>query len=141
MWGQFKGVKGEGYHLMPVAAITATRLWPGDCFGRLMSCLKHAGMQNGKVLQGKRKGEKKIRHYANRFYQYLEKMLQESTPHLMGLNVEEVKEDYGLSWSLRRGVTTHAQNQGVEQNVIEGNNRRRKEEKARGGNPHLTMMD
>jgi hypothetical protein len=139
LWGRFKGVKGEAYHLMPVVQKTATGLRPGDWFERLLSVLKEAGLRNGKVLRGTTGGAAKIGHYAEGFHQCLEQV-QETSPDLMEMNVD-VREDYGLSRSCRRGVTTHARNQGVEPQVVEANNRWRKEERARGGNPHLSMMD
>jgi hypothetical protein len=53
----------------------------------------------------------------------------------------DVREDYGLSRSCRRGVTTHARNMGIHPDVIQANNRWRTEESARGGRPWLTMQD
>ena len=44
----------------------------------------------------------------------------------------DIREEYGIYRSLRRGATTEAHNQGVAEPVIEMNNRWRKVERAKG---------
>ena len=51
-----------------------------------------------------------------------------------------VFDDYSVFRSLRRGATTEAQNVGIAANVIESNNRWRKNHRARGMQPGWTMM-
>lgn len=55
MWGRFKGIRGEVYHLMPFVNVTATGLHPGDWFSRLTK------------LQGPKKDVITIRNYAEGF--------------------------------------------------------------------------
>ena len=50
-----------------------------------------------------------------------------------------IREEYGIFRSLRRGATTEAHNQGVPDTVIEMNNRWRKIERAKGKKASLTL--
>ena len=51
----------------------------------------------------------------------------------------DVREEYGMFRSLRRGATTEAHNQEVAESVIEMNNRCRKVERAKGKKAGLTL--
>jgi hypothetical protein len=105
----------------------------------LLGCLEGQGVVNGKLLQGKRGEAVRLGKFADGFYTCLEHV-QMTRPGLIKPEVE-VREDYGLSRSCRRGVTTHAKNVGVDPDVVNANNRWRIEESARGGRPWLTMQD
>jgi hypothetical protein len=52
-----------------------------------------------------------------------------------------VKEEYSVYRSLRRGATTEAQNVQVPSEVIEANNRWRKHSRSRGLTPGMSMME
>jgi hypothetical protein len=139
LWGRFKQQPGECHHLMPVVDRTVSGLRPGEWLVRLLGCLERQGVVNGKLLQGKRGEAVRLGKFAEGFYTCL-KHVQTSRPDLINQDVE-VREDYGLSRSCRRGVTTHARNVGVDPDVVNANNRWRIEESARGGRPWLTMQD
>ncbi len=130
LWGRFKGVQGETHHLMPVVAVTASGLRPRDCWlVRLMSCLENLGITEGKLLQGKPGEQVKMGKFQEPFYSCLE-YVQTTRPDLINPELE-IREEYGISHSARMGVTTHARNMKGPDNVIEANNRWRKEESAR----------
>jgi hypothetical protein len=140
LWGRFKQQPGECHHLMPVVDRTASGLRAGEWLVRLLDCLERQGVVNGKLLQGKRGEHVRLGKFADPFYTCLEHV-QTTRPDLIDAAVE-VREDYGLSRSCRRGVTTHARNVGVHPDVVNANNRWRVEESARGGGrPWLTMQD
>jgi hypothetical protein len=139
LWGRFKQTPGECYHLMPVVEKTASGLRAGDWLARLLESLERQGITSGKLLQGRRGEAVKLTKYADGFYTCLEHV-QVTRPDLIEADID-VREDYGLSRSCRRGVTTHARNIGIPEGVIQANNRWRKEESARGGRPWLTMQD
>ena len=65
--------------------------------------------------------------------------VQEETVHISA--EVDVRSEYGVYRSLRRGSTTHAVNMGVKEPDIERNNRWRKVEAAGGKQPGLSMMD
>lgn len=139
LWGRFKQTPGECYHLMPVVEKTASGLRAGEWLARLLGVLDRLGVQNGKLFQGLHGEAVKLSKYAEGFYTCLEHV-QATRPDLIESDID-VREDYGLSRSSRRGVTTHARNIGIPEGVIQANNRWRKEESARGGRPWLTMQD
>jgi hypothetical protein len=139
LWGRFKQTPGECYHLMLVVEKTASGLRAGDWLARLLESLERQGITSGKLLQGRRGKAVKLTKYADGFYTCLEHV-QVTRPDLIEADID-VREDYGLSRSCRRGVTTHARNIGIPEGVIQANNRWRKEESARGGRPWLTMQD
>jgi hypothetical protein len=104
-----------------------------------LDCLERQGVVNGKLLQGRRGETVRLNKFADGFYTCLEHV-QTTRPELIDREVD-VWEDYGVSRSCRRGVTTHARNVGILPDVIQANNRWRSEESARGGRPWLTMQD
>jgi hypothetical protein len=73
------------------------------------------------------------------FHRYLRK-LQEARPDILspGTVVERV---FSLRRSLRRGSTTHARNRAIPKDVIESNNRWRKQERAKNREASLSMLD
>ena len=139
LWGRFKQTPGECHHLMPVVECTASGLRAGEWLVRLLDCLERQGVVNGKLLQGRRGETVRLNKFADGFYTCLEHV-QTTRPELIDREVD-VREDYGVSRSCRRGVTTHARNVGILPDVIQANNRWRSEESARGGRPWLTMQD
>lgn len=66
--------------------------------------------------------------------------VQERWPNIIPHTVN-VTEEYSVSRSLRRGATSHAQNMKVPREVIEANNRWRKQSRANGLMPNMTMME
>ena len=72
----------------------------------------------------------KLSNYSDSFYLLLEE-IQKTKPNLIKADLD-VREEYGLSRSLRRGATTRAVVVGVDSTVIELNNRWRRVEAARG---------
>jgi hypothetical protein len=66
--------------------------------------------------------------------------VQEKYPETIGADVN-VEEEYSSSRSLKRGATSQARNKQIPANVIEANNRWRKEERARGSTPHMVLFE
>ena len=124
---------------MPLVARTATGLRLVDWLVRLMSTLENLGITQEKLFQGREGELVKIGQYSENFYLCLE-FVQSTKPELIQPTVE-IREEYGISRSLRQVVTTHAQNMKVPEHVVEANNQWRKEESTRGGKPRLTMSE
>ena len=53
----------------------------------------------------------------------------------------DIREEYSINWSFRRGSSTHAQNQKVPESVINTQNRWRKFEAAKGRRPKFGMVE
>jgi hypothetical protein len=66
--------------------------------------------------------------------------IQEKYPETIGAEVN-VDEGYSASRSLKRGATSQARNKQIPADVIEANNRWRKQERARGSTPHMVLLE
>jgi hypothetical protein len=60
---------------------------------------------------------------------------------VLGQEEVNIRKDFSIGRSLRRGVTAEAQNVGIPKEVIEANNRWRKHSRAKGLTPGMTMME
>jgi hypothetical protein len=59
----------------------------------------------------------------------------------LGLKETEIREDFSINRSFKRGSATHAQNQGLSTHQIEVQGRWRKFEMAKGRKPKLAMIE
>ena len=59
----------------------------------------------------------------------------------LGLNDFDVKEDFSINRSFRRGSTTHTQNSKIPNHIIESMNRWKKFERAKGRKAKLAMIE
>jgi hypothetical protein len=66
--------------------------------------------------------------------------VQEKHAEIIGANVN-VEEEYSARKSFKRGATSQALNKKIPQDVIEANNRWRKDEKSRGSTPHMALLE
>jgi hypothetical protein len=66
--------------------------------------------------------------------------IQQENPDIIAPDIQ-VYEEYGISWSFRRGATTEARNQKVSDPDIDLMNRWRNFEAARGKRPRMRMQD
>ena len=53
----------------------------------------------------------------------------------------DIEKEFSIGRSLRRGVTSEAQNMGIPREVIEANNRWRRQARAEGLTPGMSMME
>ena len=77
-------------------------------------------------------------HFEDDFYGLLERV-QEKT-NVIDKQVV-VRDDFGILRSLRRGLTVHARNMEVPDNLLNAVNRWRTEAESVSGNPRLDMSD
>ena len=133
--GRFKGETGIKRHIMPIVTITESGINNAFWYTALFQCKERMGYKGGFLLGHSWNEEPKLQNYSDKFYELIEE-IQVLKPDLVGLNVN-VREEYGLSRSLRRGATTRALEAGVEAEVIELNNRWRSVEGAKGKAPSL----
>ena len=139
LYGRFKGENGTRWFYLPIIPKTDTSVNSEKWMTRMVECYERCGIRNGWVFRGSSpKSKGKISDYDPLFHDLLS-IVQERRPDLIKSEVE-VGEVYSLRRSLRRGSTTHAQNQGVRTDVIEYNNRWRKHHHAGGKAPSLSMV-
>ena len=138
--GLFKGETGERWHLMPIADETRTRLPVRRWFGRLIGRLVHEeGRTDGWLFQRDNGKRGKISDYDGMFKEYMDRVKDEF-PGLIPDNVNPLL-DMSLWRSGRRGSTTEVSNQKLDQVAIDMNNRWRKRERAKGGDPSMGMRE
>ena len=137
--GRFKGETGERYHLTPLAAVTKSGIQVKFWIKLLMAMHVNMGRDRGYAFCNKRgdcMASKEMQHI---ILYYLQKVKDER-PDLIPDEVD-VYEAYGISRSFRRGATTHATNQRVNQRDIDAANRWRNVENAHGRRISQPMRD
>jgi hypothetical protein len=137
--GRFKGETGESYHLLCTVDVTNHGLEPRKWIGRLIHLLQNKGFRNGPLFRSAQGQRLKANHFEPDLISKLE-YIQETKPELIPVNVD-VKEEYGVSRSFRRGATSEAVNNGVKPDAIDANNRWRKMNQAGASRPALSMRE
>jgi hypothetical protein len=137
--GRFKRETGEKLFCQPLAAKSASgvdiRMW----FHRCLSTLEKAGVKSGPMFRG-RKGLRASTAELDILLHRILERAQKKWPSVIPDTVN-VKEEYSVYRSLRRGATAEAQNVQVPSEVIEANNRWRKHSRSRGLTPGMSMME
>lgn len=123
---------------MPCVPITdGTHLQPGVWVERLVTVRQAQNDVGGRLFQRKLLPPK-LMEFEDDFCLILEKV-QASTD-LIEPEVD-VRDKYGILRSLRRGLTAHARNMEVPENLLKTINRWRTEAESASGNPRLDMED
>jgi hypothetical protein len=138
MYGRFKGEDGTKWLLVPVVTETKSGILMAHWMERLLEAYNKRGIVGGWVFRrwpGKAKG--RISDFDPLFHDALRRVQREN-PDLIKPDVD-VADAYSLRRSLRRGSTTHAKNRDVPLEHIECNNRWRKQARAKGKAPSLSM--
>lgn len=134
--GRFKGETGSRQHYMPVVTKTRSGLDNYKWSRRIIDIRRQEGRERGWMFEDKDKKRQKSNYFEEDLHTVLETI--QNTTTLIDKSVN-VREEYGIYRSLRRGATTEAHNQGVQDPVIEMNNRWRKVERAKGKRASLSL--
>lgn len=127
---------GAKFAVPCVEVTSGTGLMPGKWFKRLVTEIRATGRQRGRLLQRSLK-QPKLAEFEADFFGVLERLQEQG-----GVPEDvQVREEFGLKRSMRRGSTAHARNMGLGRDVIEANNRWRTEANSRTGAPQLSMVD
>jgi hypothetical protein len=143
--GRFKQEKGEKCHLVPLANITKTGIPIRKCVELLVKSRKE--FQNIKFDDesafNSKSGEKlRFTEMNSLILDCLELVqISDEKENKLGLKDIEIREDFSINRSFKRGSATHAQNQGLSAHIIEVQGRWRKFESARGRKPKLAMIE
>jgi hypothetical protein len=135
--GRFKGETGENYHLMPIVDVTTHCLEPGKWIGRLLEIYEFKGIRHGPLFRTSSGQRIKAGDLEPNFFDRLD-YVKDLAPHLLS-SVEDVREEFGVHRSFRRGATSEAVNAGVPPDVIDSNNRWRQVHQAGASKPSMTM--
>lgn len=137
--GRTKGnqLSGAKFGVPCVPITSGTNLRPGRWVKRLVEALHATGRNSGRLFSRKLVTAK-MHEFEDDFYTVLEKV--QVTTSLIEADID-VRESFGISRSLRRGVTAHARNMEVPVELLNAVNRWRTEATSVTGNPRLDMMD
>jgi hypothetical protein len=137
--GRTKGVQQDGKSFgIPCVKITkATGIRPGVWVQRLMDIKRLAGENHGKLFVRKLRPAK-LMEFEDDFYKVLERV--QDTTDLIAQEVC-VRDEYGISRSLRRGVTAHSKNMRVDKELRDAINQWGKEANTKLGVARLDMGD
>ena len=137
--GRTKGVQQDGKSFgIPCVKITkATGLRPGVWVKRLMDIKHLAGEGHGKLFVRKLRPAK-LMEFEDDFFRVLERV--QDTTELISKELC-VRDVYGLSRSLRRGVTAHSKNMRIDKELRDAINRWGKEANTKLGVARLDMGD
>jgi hypothetical protein len=147
MAGRFKRQVGEKVYVQPLALESESglqyRLWSH----RTLEEYARIGVVNGPVFrvtvkrQGEGVGFKRARvGDLNSVLIPLVLRVQEKHPETIGPDVQ-VDDEYSAGRSFKRGATSQARIKEIPKDVIEANNRWRKEERARGSTRHMALLE
>jgi hypothetical protein len=148
MAGRFKRQVGEKVYVQPLALESESglqyRLW----MHRTLQEYARIGVVDGPVFRAAIKkpgqavgGYKRARvGDMNMVFIPLLLRVQEKYPETIGQDVQ-VEEEYSALRSFKRGATSQARIKEIPPDVIEANNRWRKEERARGSTPHMALLE
>jgi hypothetical protein len=150
MSGRFKRQVGENMYVQLLALKSASglqyRLW----MHRTLQEYERIGVVDGPVFRVavKRQGQGAVGQTGlkrarvgnlNLVFIPLLLRVQEKYPETIGPD-GQVEEEYSASRSFKRGATSQARIMEIPADVIEANNRWRKEERARGSTPHMALL-
>ena len=137
--GRTKGVQQDGKKFgIPCVKITkATGLRPGIWVKRLVDLKTLAGETHGKLFVRKLRPSK-LMEFEDDFYKVLERV--QDTTNLISKEIC-VRDVYGISRSLRRGVTAHSKNMRIDKELRDAINRWGKEANTKLGVARMDMAD
>ena len=128
--GRFKNEDGEQWHLMLSASVTGSGFKVRQWVERMASILKIEGRNSGPAFCHASGLVIKTSEIDAEFHSQLE-LIQEKRPDLIAANID-VREDYSVFLSLRRGYTSRVGELGLPDPIVDLHNRWRKVESGGG---------
>jgi hypothetical protein len=137
--GRFKGETGEQYHYMPLALVTASGIRIEFWMSAVRTLYASKGIAQGPLFRDRLGKRVRAGYWAQAILSRFQR-IQEERPDIIPPSVL-VTEEYGMSRSWRRGFTSQALAQDLEEKDINRNNRWRTKENAKGKGSALTMIE
>ena len=137
--GRFKGETGERYHMLALPNVTKTGIEIRKWLEAVVVARESEGRSHGPAFCDAMGLPVESGVYEATFHEMLIR-IQIRLPDLIAPEIN-VREEYGISRSFRRGSDTHAKNQGVSGLDIDVMNRWRTIESAKGRRPRMNMRD
>lgn len=141
--GRFKGEKGERCHLLPLANVTKTGIEIRSAVELMVAVRREMNQVTCPWAFVTSSGSKMSFAQMNEIVLERLELLKESDKetNYLGLEKFNIREDFSINRSFRRGSSTHAQNQKVPEPVINAQNRWRKVEAAKGRRAKFSMIE
>jgi hypothetical protein len=138
--GRFKRTIGEKMFVQPLAYKTRSGIPIGLWMLRALRVYQEMNIHSGPMFR--RSGGKARARIADLDFLFWDVLVrvQNKYPNIIAPTVN-VHDEFSTMRSLRRGVTSHAQNCKIRREVIETNNRWRKFDRARGMTPGMSMFE
>jgi hypothetical protein len=138
--GRFKRTIGEKMFVQPLSYRTRSGIPVGSWMQRALRAYQEMGILTGPMFRrSKGKARARVSDLDYLFWDVLVKVQNKHTNIIAPTVV--VHDEYSVMRSLRRGVTSHAQNCRIPKEVIKSNNRWRKYDRARGMTPGMSMFE
>jgi hypothetical protein len=123
---------------VPCCPVTeGTHLRPGRWVRRLVDVIHGKGRRTGRLFN-RRLRISKLQEFENDFFTVLEKVQAATDLFPDGV---EIRDECGIARTLRRTVTAHARNMGIDIELVKAINRWRSEFSSKTDNPRLDMPD
>jgi hypothetical protein len=130
-------LSGAKFGIPCVAVTEGTNLKPGKLMKRLVTCIHATGRKTGQLFERKLKPTK-LCEYEDDFFSVLERI--QSTTNMIDKDLD-IREEGGILRSIRRGMTAHALNMGINQDLLKAINRWRSETQSIAGHVGVGMVD
>ena len=140
--GRFKGEQGERCHLLPLAIETKSGIKIKASLELLIQAREDMHHLNSSWAFIDQQNQKLPFGTMNDwFHQGLENVKENDFQDNLGLRSVDIREDYSINRSCRRGSATHAQNQNISESIIRMQNRWSMVENAKGRRPTFNMVE
>ena len=140
--GRFKGESGERCHLLPLINVTKTGIQIRETIELFIKVRQHCNLPKSGWGFVKIDGSKmSFQEMNDLFTSCIESIQMEDSENRLKLENTDVREEYSINRSCRRGSTTHAQNQGIPADIIQIQNRWSTSENAKGRRPKFNMLE
>jgi hypothetical protein len=143
--GRFKQEKGEKCHLVPLVNVTKSGI-PIRASVELLiksrQSLNGINLDNESAFNsgtGQKIGFTEMNTIVLDCLELVKE--EDNKENKLGLENADIREEFSINRSFKRGSSTHAQNQGLSAHIIEVQSRWRKFENARGRKPKLAMIE
>ena len=128
---------GSSFQMPCVAVTEGTQLQPGRWIQRLVGVLRRKGRRSGRLFQRNLRVPRLV-EFEDDWFGVLEKIQRDTD---LIDNDFDIRDKAGILRSLRRGVTSHAMNMKVPEDLIRAINRWRREKQNGGRKGGLPMID
>ena len=140
--GRFKGEQGERCHLLPLAIESKSGIKIKASLELLIQAREDMPQLNSAWAFVNQNNQKLPFGIMNDwFHQGLENIKDNDFQDNLGLRSIDIREEYSINRSCRRGSATHAQNQNISEAIIRMQNRWSMVENAKGRRPTFNMVE